>query len=115
MDERFEISLLLDYYGQLLTEKQRDIMDLYYNQDLSLLEIGELKGISRQAVFDLIKRCHNLLSEYEDKLRLMERNLTIESSKGKIIKKLESLKKNEMLHEHKGLIDEIINDINECI
>lgn len=74
MDERVEISLLMDYYGKLLTKKQKDAMDLYYNDDLSLSEIAEINKTSRQAIFDLIKRCYKQLLSYEEKLNLLHKN-----------------------------------------
>ena len=55
MGKNFEISLLLDFYGDMLTEKQRDMVDYYYNDDLSLSEIAENEGITRQGVRDSIK------------------------------------------------------------
>ena len=63
--EAFTMSLLLDYYGGLLTEKQKTYFDLYYNQDLSLSEIAEQEGISRQGVHDAISRAETLLREME--------------------------------------------------
>lgn len=63
--EAFKMSLLLDYYGSLLTEKQKTYFDLYYNQDYSLSEIAEQEGISRQGVHDAISRTEAILSDME--------------------------------------------------
>lgn len=73
MDERYKISVLLDIYGSLLTEKQLDLMNLYFNQDLSLSEIAEVNNTSRQAIHDAIKRCQKLLYNYEDKLNIFDK------------------------------------------
>ena len=73
MEKIFEQALLYDFYGELLTEHQRSIYeDAVYN-DMSLGEIAEQNGISRQGVHDLIKRCDKSLQEYEAKLHLVER------------------------------------------
>ena len=68
MAENTEVTVLLDYYGEMLTPKQRTFLDYYYNDDLSLAEIAENEGITRQGVRDSIKRAENLLSDMENKL-----------------------------------------------
>lgn len=68
MSKNLEVSQLLDFYGDMLTEKQKDVIDLYYNQDLSLGEIADEVGISRQGVRDSIKRGEDYLFEMEVKL-----------------------------------------------
>ena len=73
MDKNVNISILMDFYGQLLTLKQLDAMDLYYNDDLSLSEIALELGISRQGVRDSIKRGEKQLYELEEKLGLVKR------------------------------------------
>ncbi|MDE6700113.1 MAG: YlxM family DNA-binding protein [Acetatifactor sp.] len=73
MEKIFEQALLYDFYGELLTEHQRSIYeDAVYN-DMSLGEIAEERGISRQGVHDLIKRCDKILQDYEAKLHLVKR------------------------------------------
>ncbi len=71
--KNLKISLLLDFYGAILTEKQRESLELYYNEDLSLAEIAEIASISRQGVRDNIKRGENILLEMEEKLGFFEK------------------------------------------
>jgi len=66
--------LLYDFYGKLLTPKQQEVMQLYYEQDLSLSEIAEELKITRQAVYDILKRSEQALEKYERKLGLLEGN-----------------------------------------
>lgn len=75
MDKILEITLLYDFYSELLTDKQKSVMELYYLNDLSLNEIGETFGISRQAVHDMILRTEKILRQYEDKLFLVKKYL----------------------------------------
>lgn len=68
-------SLLLDFYGELLTEKQRRTCDLHWNEDLSLAEIAQAEGLSRQGVWDLLRRAEAALQSYEAKTGLVRRFL----------------------------------------
>ncbi|MBO6140378.1 MAG: putative DNA-binding protein [Ruminococcus sp.] len=72
MSKNLEYGLLLDVYGSLLTEKQLEMMQLYYDEDLSLSEIGEQFGISRQGVHDSIKRSEQALDEFEERLSILK-------------------------------------------
>ena len=75
MEKIVRQSLLYDFYGQLLTKHQRTIYEDIVMNDLSYSEIAREEGISRQGVYDLIKRCDKALEEYEDKLHLIEKFL----------------------------------------
>lgn len=73
MDDILQLTLLYDFYGELLTEKQKQVYEMHYHNDLSLTEIGEELSISRQAVRDQLKRTEKILLGYEEKLQLISR------------------------------------------
>lgn len=73
MAKELKFVMLLDCYGDLLTDHQRSVMEMYYCEDLSLAEIGSPMGITRQAVMSLIKRTEGILTNYEEKLGFAER------------------------------------------
>ena len=79
MAKDLQISFLLDFYGEMLTEKQREMIEFYYNEDLSLAEIADDQGITRQGVRDSIKRAEAQLREYEEKLGLARRFVEIQA------------------------------------
>ena len=85
MAKNLEISILLDYYGQMLTEKQLEVAQLYYNEDLSLAEIAQLANITRQGVRDVIVRAENAMTELEDKTGLVHRFLQMQQHVDRII------------------------------
>ena len=76
----FEMTLLYDYYGKMLTEKQQEYIDMRYNQDLSLGEIAEIQGVSRQAVFDNLSRTEALLRRMEENIGCVKRDKQIRSA-----------------------------------
>ncbi len=80
MEKSIEISLLFDFYGELLSEKKREAASLYFNEDLSLSEIAQHMGITRQGVSDLIRRSESELYGFEDKLKLYSRFEAINAS-----------------------------------
>ncbi len=88
-DEFVEIGFLFDFYGKTLTEKQREIIDLYYFKDLSLAEIGENLNISRQAVYDNLKRGERQLRQMEEQLGLVERFLAEKNKWEETVHKME--------------------------
>ena len=92
MEKNLEISGLLDFYGELLTQKQREAIEFYYNQDLSLSEIAEHSGITRQGVRDNIKRAEAQLLEYEDALALVARFREITAGLDEIIEHASALR-----------------------
>lgn len=73
LEKREYLILLFDFYGPLLTEKQQQVINLHYENDYSFSEIAEQVNISRQAVYDLLKRAVNLLEQYEARLHLVEK------------------------------------------
>ncbi len=108
MAKDMRITLLLDFYGELLTEKQREALELYYNDDLSLGEIGADFGISRQGVRDNIKRAEAILFEMEEKLGLAEKFSRIKTS-------LDSIRTQVDIIDQKNIKFYRSKDINESI
>lgn len=104
-EKNLKVALLLDYYAPLLTEKQRDVIDLYYNEDLSLAEIAEHENITRQGVRDSIKRGEQTLFELENALGLTE----ISAKLLKIAERLETAAENT----DKNTASEIISAAEE--
>lgn len=90
-DGRLRQAMLLDFYGELLTEKQRLCFDLHYNEDLSLAEIAEQCGISRQGVWDNIRRAEAALQDIEEKTGLVRRFEENRSALEKIREQIEAL------------------------
>lgn len=85
MAKNLEISFLLDFYGSMLTEKQRIMIEYYYNDDLSLAEIADNEGITRQGVRDSIKRAEGQLLELEERLGLAKRFQQVQTELEKIL------------------------------
>lgn len=88
MAKNLEITVLYDFYGDLLTEKQQEVIELYYNEDLSLAEIAALSGITRQGVRDSIKRAEGQLTEFEERLGLAQRFTEIKGKLDEISKNI---------------------------
>lgn len=74
LEKKQRVNLLMDCYSDLLTDKQKEYMEYYYEQDLSLAEIAENLGVSRNAVFDTLKKAVATLEKYEKKLKLLEKH-----------------------------------------
>ena len=91
MEKKIEISILCQIYGKLLTEKQFNFIDDYYNNDLSLSEIADNYGITRQAARDNIKKGENKLFEYEEKLGIMKTTLKNEKTIEDILMQINSM------------------------
>ena len=72
-NQTYRMTMLFDFYGEVLTERQKEFFDLYYNEDLSLAEISENYGITRQGVRDVIVRAEAVMTELEDKTGLLKR------------------------------------------
>ena len=88
MEEFVKQTFLYDFYGELLTKRQRQVYESVVLEDYSLSEVAQELGISRQGVFDMIKRCNKTLEEYEKKLHLVEKFLHIRRKVHEILEEL---------------------------
>ena len=116
MNKILEQALLYDFYGELLTTHQKEVYEQFILEDLSLSEIAESAGISRQGVHDLIRRCQKALEGYENKLHLVERFLSVKEKVGQIdgiLDEWEKEKKNpeEIVKRIRRISDAIIEEL----
>ena len=112
MDKKVEISMLCDLYGKLLTEKQFEFINDYYNNDLSLSEIAENNEITRQAVRDIIKKGERKLFEYEEKLLFMKKTITQEQKIQAILSELTKIQTNSSDRKVASILDSIKKELN---
>ena len=112
MEKNVKVALLFDFYRNMLTSRQAESIDLYYNEDLSLAEISEHMGITRQGVRDNIKRAENTLFDTEDRLGLASRFLKIKSD---LLKIDDIIRDIEASHNVKSLSDDIKHKINDIL
>lgn len=112
MEEKLKNNLLLDFYGNMLTEKQRQIMSLYIEEDSSLSEIANEINTSRQAVYDAVKSSENILKTYEEKLKCVERFL---SNRAIIISAIKTLEDMPLAGENNKKVQVIIENLKSVL
>jgi len=114
MERIAEQALLYDFYGELLTSHQKQIYEDIVLNDLSLSEIAEDQGISRQGVHDLVKRCNKILADYENKLHLVEKFLSTKEKVNRInllIKEYRTVEKEELIAQIEQISNEILEEL----
>ncbi len=113
--ERFvEQALLYDFYGELLTDNQKNVYEDVILNDYSLSEVAEERGISRQGVHDLIKRTNKSLMEYEEKLHLVEKFLHIKEKVNQIqatVEQAETIEKHQLIERIETISNEILEEL----
>ena len=110
MDKILEQTLLYDFYGELLTDHQKQIYEDVVLNDYSFSEVAEEKGISRQGVHDLIKRCNKILQDYESKLHLVEKFVTIKEQieeMEKSLRETEEPDKEALVRQLNGILENL--------
>lgn len=112
-EKNLNISLLLDFYGDILSERQYDMLDMYYNEDFSLAEIAEKIEISRQGVRSVLKKGETILVDLEDKLHLASRFSKMLEKSAEIATELENINQNINNNDISSRIHSLINQIKE--
>ena len=108
IENNIKISVLLEIYGKLLTEKQYRLLNDYYNNDLSLAEIAENENITRQAVRDNLKKGEKKLFYYEEKLNIMKKNKEQEEQISTILSEICALTKESTDNEVANVLEDVI-------
>ncbi len=111
-ENSIKISILLEIYGKLLTQKQYHLLNDYYNNDLSLAEIAENEKITRQAVRDNLKKGERRLFDYEEKLKIMKKNRMQEEQIAIILSEINTLTENSSDTEVANVLEDVKNKLN---
>ena len=112
MEKNVKLSILCELYGKLLTKKQYEFLNDYYNNDLSLSEIAENNNITRQAVRDNIKKGEKKLFEYEEKLSFMKRMFNQEKKIEKVLSELKKIQKDSSDKKIASILESIKKELN---
>lgn len=112
MEKNVKVGMLLNIYGKLLTEKQYDFLDNYYNSDLSLSEIAENMNITRQAVRDNIKKGENKLFEFEEKLGIMKKTLQQDKKINEVLSELTKLQTTSSDRQVQKVLNHIMQELS---
>lgn len=115
MEKNVKVSMLCQIYGKLLTEKQYNFLDDYYNNDFSLSEIAENYGITRQAARDNIVKGENKLFEYEEKLGIMKRTLNQEQQIVKILSELTKIQTKFSDEKIASILENVKKELNGLV
>ena len=110
MAKDLQFIMLLDCYGEFLTERQRQVTELYYGEDLSLGEISEISGITRQAVRDSIKRSEEILLDMEEKLRFAERLQKLRDNYSEIERTAKEMQSDPEIQENSRRIEACVQE-----
>ena len=110
-EKNLNISLLLDFYGDILSDRQNEMLSMYYNEDCSLAEIANNFSISRQGVRSVLKKGETILLDMEEKLGLAERFKVMQTKSTEIASKLEIINNNINNEEISSKIDALIDEI----
>ncbi len=114
-NQTYRMTMLFDFYGELLTERQKEFFDLYYNEDLSLSEIAENNGISRQGVRDVIVRAEGIMQEVEDKTGLIRRFLAMQGHLDQILEAAGEIKTINYRQYEDPTIDACLSRIGDAV
>lgn len=111
MEDALRRALLFDFYSQLLTDHQRQIYQLHFNDDLSLGEIGDQTGTSRQAVYDIVRRAQEALETFESKLDLVDRHMRQRTTVLELLEHVDRIKAQLQSDGHGRALEGVMSDL----
>lgn len=114
-NQAYRMALLFDFYGDVLTDRQKEFYDLYYNEDLSLAEIAENYGITRQGVRDVIVRAEGIMTELEDKTGIIRRFHRVQDQLKSVDTKMDQLLQLNEDRFQDAAVDQLCRDVKAAL